>query len=142
MSVQMPSRGQPIDYIYLSNVAQSINYLESKIAEKSKISIGATQQDQETLKVKFETAKVDVTNPSEALNLNGVEVSHNFKSGFKYAPTVSLAVQYTGNAAVKPDDINVIITSISESSVKMKVSFNVKTKATVTVHITAIGIPA
>ena len=142
MSVQMPSRGQPIDYIYLSNVAQSINDLEAKIAQKSKISIGDTQTDQETLKVKFETAQVKVTNPSAAVNLNGVEVSHNFKSGFKYAPTVGLALQYTGTAAIKPDDINVIITSISEASVKMKVSFNVKTRETVTVHITAIGIPA
>jgi hypothetical protein len=138
----MPHRGQPIDFKYLSDIARSIDSIENSISKKSKISIGESQQEINTVDVKIETAKVNATNPSAAVNLNGIEVTYTFTSGFAYAPTVTVSPSYTGTAAVKPGDIDVVITSITASQVKMKVSFNVKVSLTASLNIIAIGIPA
>ena len=142
MSIQMPHRGQPIDFKYLSDIARSIDSIENSISKKSKISIGASQREVNTVDVKIETAKINATNPSAAVNLNGIEITYAFTSGFAYAPTVSVTPAYVGTAAVKPDDINVIVTSITASQVKMKVSFNVKASISVSLNLMAIGIPA
>ena len=141
MPIQMPYRGQPIDFQYLSSIATAISNVEKSVSKKSKISSGESQQEINTVDVKIETAKVNAINSSATVNLNGIEVTHTFTSGFKYAPTVTVTPSYTGTAAVKPDDINVMITNITESQVKMKVSFNVKGNNTVSLNIIAIGIP-
>lgn len=139
----MPHRGQPIDFKYLSDIARSIDAIETSISKKSKISIGETQRDINTVDVKIETAKVSAVNPNpSATNAAGTEITYTFTAGFGYAPTVTVTPMFTATSTIKPEDIDVIITSITAQQVKFKVGFNVKGNIPVTINLIAIGIPA
>ena len=65
----------------------------------------------------------------------------NFASEFKYPPIVTATIVNSGTSTVG-NDVTVVVTSITTSSVQGVVRFNSSGQVSTTVHAIAIGLPA
>lgn len=144
--VPLPDRGQPLDVTYLYQIANALNDAVDTIstATYNYTSIdteGIGREDVKNSNAKIYAAFNRVTT-DETVSSNTTKTwTINFASEFKYPPIVTATVVNSGTSTVG-NDVTVVVTSITTSSVQGVVRFNSSGQVSTTVHAIAIGLPA
>ena len=144
--VPLPDRGQPLDVTYLYQIANALNDAVDTIstATYNYTSIdteGIGREDVKNSNAKIYAAFNRVTT-DETVSSNTTKTwTINFASEIKYPPIVTATVVNSGTSTVG-NDVTVVVTSITTSSVQGVVRFNSSGQVSTTVHAIAIGLPA
>jgi hypothetical protein len=143
MTLIKPSKGQPIDYSYISNMVQAINNLESRTSTKSAVSSTDAIGSPQSTMTQINTDNLVVwsgyrafSNPSkETDNVTGsFDVTFD-DVRFGQVPTVTVSVV----ANEKPETVSVGILEVTATKCKISVKFADKAVRSVRINIIAIG---
>lgn len=144
--VPLPDRGQPLDVTYLYQIANALNDAVDTIstATYNYTSIdteGIGREDVKNSNAKMYAAFNRVTTDETVSSNSTKPWTINFASEFKYPPIVTATAVNSGTSTVG-NDVTVVVTSITTSSVQGVVRFNSSGQVSTTVHAIAIGLPA
>jgi Flp pilus assembly protein TadG len=144
--VPLPDRGQPLDVTYLYQIANALNDAVDTIstATYNYTSIdteGIGREDVKNSNAKIYAAFNRVTTDETVSSNTTKPWTINFASEFKYPPIVTATIVNSGTSTVG-NDVTVVVTSITTSSVQGVVRFNSSGQVSTTVHAIAIGLPA
>lgn len=147
MSIEVPQRGQPIDYNYIYKIVDQINNLTASVASRSVNSqFNNALNNATTVRTSnmiFDAGYYDVTKLSIADTTTSEKtVTYTFTAQFKYPPIVTVTpVAQDSQPASK--NVSVVVTSVSNQTATITVRFNsTVTNANVGLNIIAIGVPA
>lgn len=142
----LPQAGQPLDLQYISELAQSIIDLNSKVSSKSyskslvRNRDGVLKNDR-TANMSFYASFLEVSNDETIQPATVKKFNHNFTTSFTTSPVVTITPVNFGKTPTG-QDVSVVITEITPGSISGVLKFNNTTAgvASVGVNIVAIGI--
>lgn len=144
MSIEVPSRGQPIDYNYMYKIVDQINTLTASIAPRavdSKFNDGTNTVTMRTGNLVIVAGYYDVTKVAKSETLDSEETfSYDFGVTFKYPPIV-IAQIVAKDTSVASKGADAIVTGTGTSNVNISVKFKTKGDANVGVNLIAVGVP-
>jgi hypothetical protein len=144
-TVPLPERGQPLDVTYIYRLAETLNDLSSQV---SSVKYNFTTLDTISdgpQNIKTSESRIIGKIVTVAPNVNVTagqffDFSVDLGLSFAFPPIVSVTpVNVSGAQAGQ--DLSVIVTQVSQSSVSGKVKFNTTGQAFVSLHVIAIGVP-
>lgn len=145
MRIPLPERGQPIDALYLYKIVEALNQLSTAV---SSVSFNHTIVDTtEAGRQSVQTGQAMLYGGETRLVSREYVVKDTSKTwhidlppGFKYAPKVTCSVVNKGTTTTG-NDVIPTITNVTKSRVDGTAKFLSSGTASVTIAITAIGIP-
>ena len=141
----LPERGQPLDVPYLYQIVNSVNQLADQVSSATYNyttvdTSSAGKQSIKTSDARMVGGIISVTNDADVNPTKPAGFTYTFPGDFKYTPVVTATVINTGKT-VAGENLSVVLTDITRSSVTGLVKFNSSGKATVSVNLIIIGIP-
>lgn len=138
-----PSKGQPIDYSYISQMVKSINALESADSKKNATVAKSGAVGAKTESVVMMTKSTSIFTGYQTVTGSGVEgiVTIDFSFGsvnFATPPIVTV----TPSSESNPQKVLLGITNVTSSSCTINVEFTEKNVPSVGINLIAIGYPA
>lgn len=138
------SKGQPIDYAFMTSLIESISELQKQSTTISRISESAGSNAHASTPTKnlvFYTGYVEIVNTSSANDWGTGSVTYSFDApGFKGTPIINVTAVQTAPGS-KPEEVILGINSISSTSFTIKATFTKKDNPSIGVNIIAIGQP-
>lgn len=145
--VPLPDRGQPLDVSYMYALANAINDVSDTVSSATGkyATIDTRQVGKQTFKIpdiRIYAGYIDVTN-NESVAATQVKETAVDLGGtpFKYPPIVIASV-VNNNTQASGNSATVVISSVTTSSVSLRVRFDTSGQASVGVNFIAIGVPA
>jgi hypothetical protein len=143
--VPVPSRGQPLDISYISQLATAINQISGQISPSVSKYVtvdtpNSGKQSVRTAEAKILGGFVEVASTSNVNAGNEKTFSYDFSADFKFPPIVVASPINVGNTEAGRNVV-VILNSPTTSKVDGVVRFNVSGDLTVGVSLIALGIP-
>jgi hypothetical protein len=146
MGIQLPQRGQPIDYTYLYQLVEQVNSVSAELS-RSKTSNtfdnGNPSQARDNLSAS--DTKIVATTLKFTDNMkdtkDSITKTISFGSaGFLYNPVVTVTPQIVDGSSTF--DLSTMITSITPNSVTVKINYNYGKKQDVVIilNVLAIGV--
>ena len=148
MALQLPQRGQPMDYSYLYQLVEQVNSLSAELA-RSKTSNYFNNdnpgQTRDTLSAADTKIVATTLKFSDNIKNTSDKVTKTIpfdSSGFLYPPIVTVTPQVaeTGNNTDLGKDVTVVITAVTANSVTVQVNYNLGKKQDVTVRLNVIAV--
>ena len=144
-SLPLPNRGQPIDTSYIYDMAVVINELAQQLslARDNNSVIDTKSGGKQTSKTSALTViggVVKIVSDSNVTATNTKPFTYMFDNSFKYSPVVTATV-VNDSGTTAGENVSVIITDISKSSVTGLVRFNSSGTVSTSVNLIIIGIP-
>jgi hypothetical protein len=142
----VPDRGQPIDVPYIYTLATAINDIADQVDASSEkyttvYSREQGKQDQRTSDTKFFASFLDLPQQLKVEQDDTRAFSFDISGlGFKYPP-IAVATAVNTGTSVASNDVIVVITSITNSSIDGIVRFNSAGNVDIAINCMAIGIP-
>lgn len=141
----LPERGQPLDVPFIYQVVSSLNQLSDQVSSATYNyttidTASAGKQQIKTSEARMIGGSINVVNNSDVSTTKTAGFTYTFPGDFKYTPIVTATAINNGKTAAG-ENLSVILTDISRSSVTGIVKFNAAGKATVSVNLIIIGIP-
>jgi hypothetical protein len=145
--VPLPEQGQPLDVAYIYQLSSAINDLSNQISTGTMNyttvdTNSAGKQNIKTSDARIIAAiyKIDSFSTQQAQTTKTFTYSWN--GNFKYAPVVTATPVNRSGGGGAGDDVQVVITSVTQSGVSGIVKFNVAgTNIQVDINLIAVGIP-
>lgn len=143
--VPIPERGQPLDVAYLYTLANAINQNADAIsaATYNYTTIDTTSSGKQNIKTSearmiggFVTVSLDSTVTAAQTK----SFTYTFPSDFKYTPIVTASPVNSGKTTAG-EDVTVVLTDITRSSVTGFVRYNANGQVSTIVNLIIIGIP-
>lgn len=143
--VPLPERGQPIDVAYLYQLANGINQLSDQVSSATYNyatidTASAGPQSIKTSEMRVVGGSVTVANNSTVTAASSKTFSYQFAGDFKYTPIVTATPINTGKTSAG-ENVSVVITDVTRSSVNGIVRFNSSGDLSVIVNLIIMGIP-
>jgi len=144
--VPVPKRGQPLDLLYVYQLAEAVNELADELTPSqsrytSIDTVSAGTQNIRTSDARVVGGYLVVNNSTTTSAGSETAFSYNFQD-FAYVPVVTATPILIGDAATESGkDVTVILTKITTNRVEGIVRFNTIGVASVGVNLLAVGIP-
>lgn len=143
--VPLPERGQPIDVAYLYQITNALNQLSDQVSSATynyatidTASAGA--QNIKTSEMRVVGGSVTVANNSTVTASTTKAFTYKFSGDFKYTPIVT-ATPINSGKTTAGENVSVVITNVTRSTVDGIVRFNASGDLSVVVNLIVIGIP-
>lgn len=145
MKIPLPERGQPIDVVYLYQLATVVNELANQVSSATfnytiVDTIEAGRQSAQTGQAMIFAGSVQIVANEYVVKDTSRTWYVDLPPGFKYAPNVTCAVVNKGTSTTG-NDVLPTITNVTKSRVDGTVKFLSSGAASVGINIIAIGIP-
>jgi hypothetical protein len=144
-TVPLPERGQPLDVTYIYRLAETLNELSSQVSSikynfTTLDTLNDVPQNIKTSESRI-IGKIVIVAPNVNVTAGQFfDFSTDLGLSFAFPPIVSVTpINVSGTQAGQ--DLSVIVTKVSQSSVSGKVKFNTTGQASVSLHVIAIGVP-
>lgn len=143
--VPLPERGQPLDVSYIYELSTALNQLSDQVSTATYNyttidTVAAGKQNIKTSEARLIGGYVVVATDSNVTAAQTSNFSYTYPSDFKYIPIVTASPINSGKTAAG-EDITVVLTDITRSSVSGFVKYNASGKASTIVNLIIIGIP-
>ena len=143
--VPLPERGQPLDVAYLYQLANSLNQLSDQVSSATYNyttieTASAGKQSIKTSESRIVAGYVQVASSSQVNAGNTQTFTYSFSSDYKYTPIVTATAVNSGKTTAG-ENVSVIITDVTRSSVSGLVRFNTTGEVSTVVNLIIIGIP-
>lgn len=144
--MQIPNKGQPIDYSYFTEIVKNINDLQGQKSTQSRISEGPGNDGESPL-VEISTPNVVIYTSYIAIANNDPKSTHtqsytyNFKNaGFLRSPIVMVTAASSTQQSI-PEKVILGVSDVNTNSFTIRMNFLEKDIPSVGINIIAIGIP-
>lgn len=143
--VPLPERGQPIDVAYLYQITNSLNQLSDQVSSATYNyttidTVSAGKQSIKTSEARVIGGYINVANNSTVTASSTKTFTYSFPSDFKYTPIVTASIINSGKTTAG-ENVSIVITDITRSSVSGLVRFNTSGEVSIIVNLIIIGIP-
>lgn len=143
--VPLPERGQPLDVAYIYQLSNAINQLSDQVSTATYNyttidTVSSGKQNIKTSEARIIGGYVTVSIDSTVTASQTKSFTYTFPSDFKYSPIVTASPVNTGRTAAG-ENITVVITDVSRSSVTGFVRYNSNGQVSTVVNLIIIGIP-
>lgn len=143
--VPLPERGQPIDVSYMYQLTNAINQLSDQVSSATYNyttidTLSAGKQNIKTSEARVIGGYINVVSNTTVTATNTKTFTYTFPSDFKYTPIVTATPINFGKTAAG-ENVSVVITDVTRSSVSGIVRFNVSGDVSVAVNLIIVGIP-
>jgi hypothetical protein len=143
--VPLPERGQPLDVSYLYQLTNALNQLSDQVSTATYNyttidTVSAGKQNIKTSEARMIGGSVTVASNSTVTASTTKTFSYTFPSDYKYTPIVTASPINTGKTSAG-ENVSVVLTDITRSSVNGLVRFNASGDVSVIVNLIIIGIP-
>jgi hypothetical protein len=145
--VPLPERGQPIDVSYVYQLTNAINQISDQLT-----SVGynyttvdtpsAGKQNVETANARIIGGSVVVTSGEDQARNSTKPFNYSYNNNFKYPPIVTATVVNSGVIGTAGAGATVVLTNVDQNSLSGIVRFDASGKASVSVNLIIVGIPA
>lgn len=141
----LPSRGQPIDVPFIYQMVSSLNQLSDQVSSATYNyttidTASAGKQQIKTSEARMIGGSINVASDSTFTGAATRNFTYTFPGDFKYTPIVTATPVNIGKTTAG-ENVSVILTDITRSSVTGIVKFNVAGNVSVSVNLVIIGIP-
>ena len=145
MAMQLPQRGQPIDYSYLYQLVEQVNSLSAELARNkssNQIDNGEVSQARDKVgisetKIVAKKHKVGTHKVKDAKDSIPFTITFD---GFLYAPVVTITPQASDKAQSSEMDIYLVIKNITPNSVTGTIQLNAGAKETADISLNMIAV--
>lgn len=143
--IPLPERGQPLDVTYIYSVANALNQLSDQVSTATYNyttidTASAGKQSIKTSEARVIGGSLSVTSNSTVTASTTKTFTYTFSSDFKYTPIVTATPINVGKTAAG-ENVSVVITDVTRSSVSGIVRFNATGDVSIGVNLIIIGIP-
>lgn len=144
--MQIPNKGQPIDYSYFTEIVNNINSLQSTTTTKSSISEGpgntaeAPHVTQSTQNVVLFTSYISLTN-DDTTKAHTQSTTIKFNSVSFLKPPVVTLTPVSSTAQSTPEKVVLGVSNITQSGCTINMNFLDKDIPSIGINIIAIGLP-
>lgn len=143
--VPLPERGQPLDVTYLTKLSNAINQLSEDISTAtynytSIDTVSSGKQSIKTSEARMIGGYVTVSLDSTVTASQTKSFTYTFPSDFKFTPIVTASPVNSGKTSAG-EDVTVVLTDITRSSVTGFVRYNANGQVSTVVNLIIIGIP-
>jgi hypothetical protein len=143
--VPLPERGQPLDVSYLYQLTNALNQLSDQVSTATYNyttidTVSAGKQNIKTSEARMIGGSVTVASNSTVTATTTKPFTYTFPSDYKYTPIVTASPINTGKTSAG-ENVSVVLTDITRSSVNGLVRFNASGDVSVIVNLIIIGIP-
>ena len=143
--VPLPERGQPLDVSYLYQLTNALNQLSDQVSTATYNyttidTVSAGKQNIKTSEARMIGGSITVASNSTVTASTTKTFSYTFPSDYKYTPIVTASPINTGKTSAG-ENVSVVLTDITRSSVNGIVRFNASGDVSVIVNLIIIGIP-
>jgi hypothetical protein len=141
----LPERGQPLDVPYLYQIVNSVNQLADQVSSATYNyttvdTASAGKQSIKTSDARMIGGSLNVASNSTVTASTTKTFTYTFPGDFKYTPIVTATPINTGKTAAG-ENVSVVLTDVTRSSVTGLVRFNSSGNLSVIVNLVIIGIP-
>lgn len=137
----LPSNGQPIDTQYIYDIVNSIININAEISTlgTSNVVVRKVKSagNAKTNSINFDAQTVNVVNASKVSKSTPKTGVVNFNTTFSQVPVVTATLMSSSSGSV---NASVTITSIDQSTISYKVSFDSDGTTTLDLNVIAIGV--
>lgn len=143
--INLPSRGQPIDLSYISQLARAINEISAEIGTSSNNKYVTIKKSTSVAKKISETkifaGYIDISSGADVIAGSEKSVEYSFGMNFSTPPIVTATINNGAETAGGTEGGNAIVTvkNIGTGTVTINVKYNSSGKVTTRVNIIAIG---
>lgn len=143
--VPLPERGQPLDVAYIYQITNSLNQLSDQVSTATYNyttidTVSAGKQNIKTSEARIVGGYHVVATNSTVTASNTKSFTYTFPNDFKYTPIVTASPINVGKTAAG-ENVSVVITDVTRSSVTGLVRFNLSGDVSIVVNLIIIGIP-
>jgi hypothetical protein len=143
--VPLPERGQPLDVSYIYQLTNALNQLSDQVSTATYNyttidTVSAGKQNIKTSEARMIGGSITVASNSTVTASTTKSFSYTFPSDYKYTPIVTASPINTGKTSAG-ENVSVVLTDITRSSVNGLVRFNASGDVSVIVNLIIIGIP-
>jgi hypothetical protein len=143
--IPLPERGQPLDVTYIYQMANAVNQLSDQVSSATYNyttidTQSAGKQSVKTSETRMVGGFITVANNSTVTAASTKDFTYNFPTDFKYTPIVTASAVNSGRTSAG-EEVSVVITDVTRSSVSGLVRFNAGGNVTTVVNLIIIGIP-
>ena len=143
--VPLPERGQPISVAYIYQLSNAINDLSSQMSNSTYNyttidTASSGKQSVKTSETRMIGGSITVSSDSTVTASQSKSFTYTFPSDFKYTPVVTATPINSGKTAAG-EDVTVVLTDITRSSVTGFVRYNTNGQVSTIVNLIIIGIP-
>lgn len=146
MGIQLPQRGQPIDYSYLYQLVDQVNSVTAELSRSKTTNYfengnpSQTRDSLSTSETKVVATTLKFTDSMKDTKDSVTKTIAFGGGGFLYNPVVTVTPQITESSSTF--DLSTSITSITPNSVTVKINYNGGKKQDVTIilNVLAIGV--
>lgn len=141
----LPERGQPLDVTYIYQVVNALNQLSDQVSSATYNyttidTASAGKQNIKTSEARVIGGTKTIASNSTVTASNTIAFTYQFPSDFKYTPIVTASPVNVGKTPAG-ENVTVILTDITRSSVSGIVRFNASGDVSMAVDLIIIGIP-
>ena len=143
--VPPPTRGQPLDVAYLTTIANAINQLSADVSNATYNyttidTVSSGKQSIKTSETRMIGGYISVSLDSTVTASQTKSFTYTFPSDYKYTPIVTATPVNSGKTSAG-EDVTVVLTDITRSSVTGFVRYNANGQVSTVVNLIIIGIP-
>lgn len=144
--MQIPNKGQPIDYSYFTEIVNSINKLEAKTTTKS--SIAETIGDAKSINASTPTNNVVIYTGYIAVSNDDTTKAHQqstsdvqFKDVAFLKPPIVTVTPVSSTAQSIPEKVVLGLSNVTQTGCTVNINFLDKDIPSIGINIIAIGLP-
>lgn len=143
--VPLPERGQPLDVSYLYSITNALNQLSDSVSSATYNyttidTVSSGKQNIKTSEARIIGGYITVSLDSTVTASQTKSFTYTFPSDFKYTPIVTASPVNSGKTTAG-EDVTVVLTDITRSSVTGFVRYNANGQVSTVVNLIIIGIP-
>lgn len=142
--VPLPERGQPLDVSYIYQLTNALNQLSDQVSSATynytTIDTTAGKQNIKTSDARIVGGSITISNDSTVTAAQTKSFTYTFPSDFKYTPVVTASPINSGKTSAG-EDVTVVLTDVTRSSVTGFVRYNANGNVSTVVNLIIIGIP-
>lgn len=138
--LSVPSRGQPLDVSYISQIAAQVNRLTTIVGDKVASFSTINDSSKKTSDIKIYAKTVNVFSSTNKTDGDVVDYTVDFPA-FNGIPVVTATI-VSGTSSTIGDNAVVVLKNITSSSAQLRVTFFTGGNLNINVNVVAVGFPA
>lgn len=144
--INTPSRGQPLDVTYLSQIVTALNDVTTKVSSATKNNTtiykreGSSSQSVSNYATRMIAGYANVSS-NEPVSQDQIKTyTFNFPNDFLYAPIVVVTPQNLGGNSIG-DNVIVTVRTVTTSNAEIAIKFNKQGNVSLALNIIVMGLP-
>lgn len=143
--INTPSRGQPLDVTYLSQIVTALNDATTKISSATKNNTTIYKRDGGSQSVSNYSTRMIAgyanVSSNEPVSQDQIKTyTFNFPNDFLYAPIVVVSPQNLGGNSIG-DNVLVTVRTVTTANAEIAIKFNKQGNVSLALNIIIMGLP-